>query len=279
MRLLADFWVQVWQALLVSAAAFAIADGWIPPEHLPWKPLDLDRPIGAATPAKIRALDIGQSEDDQQAEFETQACMDLLRRSGVEVERAEDLDDGGFCVARGLVRITGGDVTPIVPAGQVMRCPLAVRYVLWDRQVLRPAARDILGSAPARTDVSGIYACRRIYGSQNDGDRPSEHARANALDVFGVTLEDGRRVSVLEDWGPVEPGSRRARLDAEAAVEAGRSPPELEPYRAPTEAETLFLRRIRDEACPIFGTVLSPEYNAAHADHLHLDGSTFGLCG
>lgn len=33
----------------------------------------------------------------------------------------------------------------------------------------------------------------------------------------------------------------------------------------------LVLRRARDEACNAFVTVLSPDYNAAHANHLHLD--------
>ena len=46
----------------------------------------------------------------------------------------------------------------------------------------------------------------------------------------------------------------------------------------PTTDEGRFLRRIRDEACDVFGTVLSPEYNEAHRDHLHLDGSRTPLC-
>ncbi|MCA3717775.1 MAG: extensin family protein, partial [Brevundimonas sp.] len=28
----------------------------------------------------------------------------------------------------------------------------------------------------------------------------------------------------------------------------------------------------------VFSTVLSPDYNEAHADHLHLDGAPRGLC-
>jgi len=36
-------------------------------------------------------------------------------------------------------------------------------------------------------------------------------------------------------------------------------------------AEGAFLRDARDGACKLFATVLSPDYNAAHADHLHLD--------
>jgi hypothetical protein len=31
------------------------------------------------------------------------------------------------------------------------------------------------------------------------------------------------------------------------------------------------LHRVHEGACHVFGTVLGSEYNAAHADHLHLD--------
>ena len=44
------------------------------------------------------------------------------------------------------------------------------------------------------------------------------------------------------------------------------------------EAEARFLRRIRDDACRIFGTTLSPDYNAVHHDHLHLEAGRPGLC-
>jgi hypothetical protein len=33
---------------------------------------------------------------------------------------------------------------------------------------------------------------------------------------------------------------------------------------------------VRDKACDAFGTVLSPDYNAAHADHFHLDQADRG---
>ena len=133
-----------------------------------------------------------------------------------------------------------------------MQCPLAVRYVIWDRQVLRPAAREVMGSEPARVDNFGTYSCRRVYGSSDTNDRPSEHARANALDVSGFRLEDGRSVSVLNDWSGSGPRG---------------------------EEGSRFLRTVREGACRLFSNALDPDYNAAHADHLHLDGAPRGLCG
>ena len=275
-HILADLWVQLWQAMIVGAFALAILDGWAPPEHLPWTRLDLDRPVGVTTAAKIADFELPhRTADAIRVEEDTERCMQTLRDAGVEVERAEDIDDGGFCVVQGAVRITGGALTPLRPEGLVMRCPLAVRYVIWERQTLRPAAEELLGTSVAGVEAGG-YACRRIYGSSDPTSRPSEHAEGNALDVSAIVLEDGRRITVADDWGPIRQDSRAAQLERD---ETSSLPPLFsQPPSAPTTDEARFLRRIRDEACDIFGTVLSPEYNEAHRDHLHLDGSRTPLC-
>lgn len=249
-RELAELWAGASEVALMACALFALLNALAPPQDLPWKPLDLDQPVGRATGAKIAAFDLARDASPQGVAERTQACMTLLQKAGVQVVRAADRDDGGFCVVRGAVRITGGDVTPIAPAGLVMQCPLALRYAVWDRQVLRPAAQT-LGSAPARIDSYGTYACRRIYGSEDRTARPSEHARANALDVAGVVLEDGRRVRVLQDWDGQGPAGAQG---------AG------------------FLKALKAGACGLFANVLSPEYNAAHRDHLHLDAASSGVC-
>lgn len=277
-RILSDLWVQLWQAVIVGAFALAVLDGWAPPEHLPWTRLDLGRPVGATTAAKIADLDLPmRSANQTRVDDDTERCIQTLRDAGVEVERVDDVDDGGFCVIQGAVRLTGGELTPLRPEGLVLRCPLAIRYVIWERQTLRPAAEELLGSEVAAVEASG-YACRRIYGSTDPTSRPSEHAQGNALDVSAVRLRDGRRITVANDWGALHPDSRAAQLEREARTNEERPPlfgPRYEPPRTP---EALFLHRIRDEGCDVFGTVLSPEYNSAHRDHLHLDGSRTPLC-
>lgn len=246
----ADFWNLLWEATLGVCAAFALLNLFAPEQDLPWKPLDLNRPIGQATAAKVADFVLPPTAAPEETAAVTEACMQVLREAGVQVERAEDRDDGGFCVVRGAIRITGGATTRL-PGDPVMQCPLAVRYVIWERQVLQPAAQQTFGSRVASLNDVGTYSCRRIYGQTDAGARPSEHARANALDIGGVTLEDGRRVSVLTDW----PG------DGPRGAEGRR-----------------FLTRIRDGACRVFSTVLTPDYNAAHANHLHLDGAPRPLC-
>ncbi len=247
----ADFWNLMWELALGVCAAFALMNAFAPPQDLPWKPLNLDHPVGHATGAKVADFEVPFAAPPEQVRGATDACIQTLREAGVEVRRAEDRDDGGFCQVQGAVTITGGAVTPLKPGGLTMQCPLAVRYVLWDRQVLQPAAEAIYGSRPVSVNNFGTYSCRRIYGSTQVEDRPSEHARANALDVASVTLANGRTVSVLADWDGQGPNG--------------------------AEGSGL-LRRLRDGACRVFSTVLTPDYNDAHKDHLHLDGAPRGLC-
>ena len=123
-------------------------------------------------------------------------------------------------------------------------CPLANTFAAWARFGVDRAARQILGSPLARIETMGSYACRNIAGS---GKR-SAHASADAIDVSAFVLEDGRRVSLTEHW---HGGSRE---------------------------EQRFLRVVQDSACKRFGTVLGPEYNAAHSDHFHLERSGRGFC-
>jgi hypothetical protein len=98
----------------------------------------------------------------------------------------------------------------------------------------------------ARIELSGpAYACRPIAGRRDR--RMSEHASANAVDISGFTLVDGSVLTVAQGWR----GSARERA---------------------------FLRAVRDGACGHFEAVLSPDYNRAHADHLHFDLGRDKLC-
>ena len=132
------------------------------------------------------------------------------------------------------------------PAGLVTACPVAAALALWERDVVQPAAMRLLGERVATVDHFGSYSCRRLYGR---AEGPwSEHASADAVDIAGFRLAGGRRISVLRDWAG-----------------AGR--------------DAAFLRAARDGACELFATVLSPDYNAAHANHLHLDQASRGAMG
>ena len=138
----------------------------------------------------------------------------------------------------------------LAPAGVVTSCPVAAAMVIFERQVVQPGAARHLASEVTAFQHAGSYSCRRLYGRAEGGF--SEHAAANAIDITGFQLADGSVVSVLRDWPSQGPKGR-------------------------------FLREIRDGSCRIFATALSPDYNAAHADHFHLDQarrstSGFSVC-
>lgn len=129
-----------------------------------------------------------------------------------------------------------GAVTLQPPA--VLRCPMIPSTERWIDEVVRPAARNRLGADLVRIEVAASYSCRTRNGIP--GARMSEHGRANALDVRGFVLSDGRVVTVKHNWR----GPRR---------------------------EALFLRDVHDGACRLFTTVLGPEADRYHHDHFHLD--------
>ncbi len=162
------------------------------------------------------------------------ACRAVLTRSGVAFTALSPTGDG-TCARPDRTVL---DKLPLSPARPVTTCAVAAGLELWMRRSVEPAARDLLGSQVIRVEHLGTYSCRRIYGRSTGA--WSEHSTGNAIDVAAFVLADARRISVVGDW-------RKAG------------------------ASSAFLHRVRDDGCEVFGTVLSPDYNAAHRDHLHLD--------
>ena len=177
---------------------------------------------------------------------ERNQCLALLESSGLEFSPRDPLG-ADQCRVEDAVRADAGQtLLPLAPASVAPSCPMAIGLLLWQAQVVQPRAQAILGSKVVKIETFGSYSCRRMYGR---GEGPwSEHATADALDVSAFVLADGRRISVLKDWNG----------DADRAD---------------------FLRAVRDGACALFSTTLSPDYNAAHADHLHLDLADRGTMG
>ena len=214
---------------LAAMLAFLLVDRLAPPQDLPWKPFSLNQPIGLATAGKLAVIAADPAK-----------CRAALKAVGISFVD-QPVREEGFCSTRDTLRAP----SLLAPKAPVMTCPLALRYALWERQVVGPKAREILASPVTRIDQLGTYACRTIYG--RTGARPSEHARANALDVAGFRTADGQRITVLKDFAKDTPEGR-------------------------------FVRAARDGACRVFGVTLSPDYNAEHADHLHLNPAGYSLC-
>lgn len=215
------------RALLLTLATAALAACGAVPEAARRAPQSAPRPVAVSPDAQL--------------------CLAGLSDSGTRYSPLPDRFDGPGCAFTGAVQLSAvqGDhsqlgVSNIGP----VQCPTAQTFIGWARFGVDRAARQILGSPVARIETMGSYSCRNVAGSA----RRSAHATAQAIDVAAFVLEDGRRISVLDDWSG---GSERERE---------------------------FLRVVHDSACKRFGTVLGPGYNSAHHDHLHLEIGGGGFC-
>lgn len=202
------------------------------------------------TRGRTEPLDLGAAPDlatgERLVALDPPACRAALDRAGVRYTFLARREDGPRCGYDDAVRLErgGSRAVALTPSGPPLACPVAAGLAAWEWQVVQPAALRSFGSPVVGIDHLGSYACRHVAGQRVW----SEHARANAIDVAAFRFADGRRVTVRGDW------------------------------RKGTAAAT-FLSRVRDGACPLFATVLSPDYNAAHRDHLHLDQAGRGGWG
>ncbi|WP_209348164.1 extensin family protein [Pontixanthobacter sp. CEM42] len=178
---------------------------------------------------------------------EARQCLAQLDRTGSRYSPLPDRTLGQGCTNFNTVRLSDlrGDTANFALANLgPVTCPTANAFAGWARYGVDRAARQILGSPLLRIETMGSYSCRNVAGSN----RRSAHSRAEAIDVAAFVLADGRRVSVLGDWN------------------------------AGSAEEREFLRIVRGSACKRFGTVLSPDYNADHRDHFHLEVGSSDFC-
>lgn len=164
------------------------------------------------------------------------ACLAALDRVGLAYRALADQPMGEGCgYADALV--FGGGAARLAPP-LAMTCPLAVGLGQFEKRVLNPQAERFFGTKVRRILAYGAFSCRNV--EHTGSNRRSEHARANAIDIAGFVLADGRRITVMADW--------------HRPTAAGR-----------------FLLAVRDGACGIFPVVLSPVWSAGHRDHFHFD--------
>lgn len=206
--------------MLGGAVVVGVWRGWVPlaPEWNPWAPLDV-----RASPNLLTRFKLGRLQGDPAL------CDQVLKTSGLRVSHQADSSADVACPLRNTLRVQGAEVG--LSSSFLASCPLAVAFALFERHSLQPAAQTVFGQAVTRVDHLGSFACRTMYNRANG--QLSQHASANALDIAGFRLADGRSISVLKDW----PGEG---------------------------ANARFLRQVRDSACDDFNVVLSPDYNAAH---------------
>jgi hypothetical protein len=219
-------------------------------------PVPLPRPRPAEAPAANPAA----APDDKTAPAaaerpaepavpEPSACRRALTEEVAIAPSIPDIHGPGGCGGEDLVRLEAVVLADkrrvaMTPAA-TLRCKMAMAIADWVRVDLAPMAAG-LGSPLSALDNYDSYECRgrnRVVGAQL-----SEHGRANALDVRGFKLADGRSIGLTD-----RTVSRELR-------------------------ETVL-----QSVCARFPTVLGPGSDWYHEEHIHLDlmerrNSNYRIC-
>jgi hypothetical protein len=196
-------------------------------------PAEAERPAEPATPAAP----------------EPSACRRALTEEVAIAPSIPDIHGPGGCGGDDLVRLDAVVLADkrrvaLTPAA-TLRCTMALAIADWVRTDVAPLATG-LGSPLTALDNFDSYDCRGRNGVV--GAQLSEHGRANALDVRGFKLADGRSIGLTDRTVPVE-----------------------------------LRETVLHSVCARFTTVLGPGSDWYHEDHVHLDlmqrrNSNYRIC-
>jgi hypothetical protein len=171
-------------------------------------------------------------------------CLADLDALGVRYRRLPDQSFPGGCQQIGTIQIVDIGV-PVTNLGPVT-CPLARAMTHWVREAVQPTARVWMSSQVTRVETMGSYSCRPVNNVA--GNKLSEHAFANAVDISGFDFADGRRVTVLTAWNGQDPDGHD------------------------------FIHAAFGSGCRHFTKILGPQANTLHANHFHLDMGRGDYC-
>jgi hypothetical protein len=168
-------------------------------------------------------------------------CLAAFKQAGLPLSLKPDKPVSAKCSITGAVTLASLSRARVKP--EDMRCAVAARLYQWERHNLQPAARRLLGEDITEILHFGSFSCRTIRGRSS----MSEHATANAFDISGFRTASGKLISIRREWGK-------------------------------QNSEGRFLTAARDGLCDWFSATLSPDYNADHADHFHVDMGWWQTC-
>jgi hypothetical protein len=264
-------------------------------------PLPERNPARVQAPVVQKPLLPGEEPTVAWSETEVKAakekCGQLLAAVTLDYQPLDPIKEG-LCGAPApiLLKSIGSDPKVEVDPPATITCPLAAELSAWLSQIVQPDAKTLLSSPVVKLHNATSYACRDRYGNINE--KLSEHALVNALDISEFVLASGEQVTVLDSWpkDPVTPPlplpnparspvttsvasvstakptghntSEVTKAKVAASLPPAPPPVAVEPASDP---KSEFVKRVHDDACHTFGTVLGPAANEAHKNHFHLD--------
>lgn len=149
-------------------------------------------------------------------------CMHLLASSPAEIEWLEPIKKGE-CGLPAPVRLKsiGSNPKVVFDPPVDVNCRMVAALAKWAKSTLQPKAKERLKSTVVRIVGASGYSCRNIYNLPNA--RLSQHALANAIDIGGFSLANGRTVGVLKGWGLTARDIKaQAKKDAKAKGSASK---------------------------------------------------------
>lgn len=202
-------------------------------------PLPRERPVVLqSVPAEPHSFREAAGPDFNTADVTSQrsACNERLAKIAA-IDPMPRLIGPGACGGGDIVRLdaillSDNKRVAFKPA-PYLRCPMAEQLALWVRDDAVPRTAT-LGAALQAVETYDDFECRGR--NRQTGGKLSEHGKANAIDVRGLTLADGRFIALT---------------DVHASKELRTS--------------------LRDSACARFTTVLGPGSDSHHEEHIHLD--------
>jgi hypothetical protein len=220
--------------LVATGTALAFREGLVAPSLSPLPEIDLARPRGWLLDWRLAGLKHYPS-----------VCARALNSPRIDAAPIADSPIKDGCGWSNGVRLAaaGGARASF----DKITCEMAVALALWMEHEVQPLALEHLGERVTSLLSRGSYACRNIVGNAVWRHVRSQHAYANAADIAGFTLADGRQIDILTHWSGETPEGR-------------------------------FLRQAHARACRYFRAALGPAYNAAHRNHFHLDRGPFSSC-
>ncbi len=161
-------------------------------------------------------------------------CLTAL--SAIAIVRAASVNQGACevsdVVEMSAVMATGGGRVLITPP-VVLRCAMAEAVAGWLREEVAAAVQAI-GEQLHGVVSAASFECRPR--NRIDGAKPSEHGKANALDIRALALTNGRILALTD-------------IAADKTVRDA----------------------LRRSACARFTTVLGPGSDGFHEHHVHVD--------
>lgn len=186
-------------------------------------------PAGSAAPAQPTTgaeAEVLPVKDEWPAEDVARGreqCMHLLAGVSAEFAYLDPIKKGPCGLPAPVMLRSLGEGEGKVsfdPPVQV-NCRMVAALGNWVKSTLQPKARDRLKSEVVRIVGASGYSCRNIYNRPNA--KLSQHALANAIDIGGFELQNGRTVWILRGWGltarDIKAAKEKAALAAKKKAE------------------------------------------------------------